>query len=124
MIQSEIGNSIASTIDILAVQIKAGQSLSDQIDLGGLRMFRLNMPAAWTAAVITFSVSDDGGTTWQNLCDISGNEITAQAAAAKSICLDPALMASVKLLKIRSGTVAAPVNQAADRTIGLVARCV
>lgn len=124
MIQSEIGNSIASTIDILAVQIKSGQSLSDQIDLGGLRMFRLNMPAAWTAAVLTFSVSDDGGATWQNLCDISGNEITAQAAAAKSICLDPALMASVKLLKLRSGTAAAPVNQAADRTIGLVARCV
>lgn len=124
MIQSEIGNSIASTIDILAVQIKSGQSLSDQIDLGGLRMFRVNMPAAWTAAVVTFSVSDDGGTTWKNLRDISGNEIIVQTAYSDSYCVDPVLMASVKLLKIRSGTSAAPVNQAADRTIGLVARCV
>ena len=34
------------------------------------------MPATWQTAALTFQVSPDGGTTWQELYDGAGNEIT------------------------------------------------
>lgn len=102
--------------------IANGASLSDALDLGTLRPGRLVMPAAWTAAAISFDVSADG-VTYGPLYDQYGVEVSissANAVASRQIVLDPPLFLSVRYLKVRSGLNGAAVNQGAARAIGIV----
>lgn len=87
------------------------------IDLRKKSLVGIQMPAAWTAANLTFSASMDGGVTFNDLYDDSGTERTVTAAAGRSITLDPMRFLGCTHLKIRSGTSAAAVNQGAARTI-------
>lgn len=103
--------------------IANGQSLSDAIDLGGLRLVSIVMPSAWTAANLTFQVSHDG-TTYNNLYDAGGSEVTTTAAASRYIYLDPAFWSGIRFLKVRSGTSGAAVAQGAERLVTLVCRIV
>lgn len=105
--------------------IASGQSLSAACPLGALTVVGFSMPAAWTAAALTFQVSPDGGTTWQELYDGAGNEVTVQAAAGQFVIplADPSyLWRGINMVKVRSGTASAPVNQAAAATVNLVTR--
>jgi hypothetical protein len=103
-------------------EIESGKSLSDAIELDPAHYaFAIGMPAAWTAANLTFQVSHDGAT-WKNLYDDEGNEVTVTAAASRMIRLYPEEWSAFKYLKIRSGTSGSPVTQAADRTIGILTR--
>lgn len=111
--------------------IASGASLSGAIDLRGthvtnkgLRLFGIVMPAAWTAANLTFQASFDGGTTYVNMYDYNGLEVVATASTSRLIVLDPVVFASIPLLKIRSGTAASAVNQGGDRTLTLVLRSI
>lgn len=116
----------------VTVKIASGSALSEAINLdkidntpAGLRLFAIIMPAAWTAANLTFQVSVDGGTTYQNLYDDSGVEIVCVSSASTTIVFrDPTIFSSIALLKVRSGTAATPVNQGGDRNIGLVLRAI
>lgn len=106
------------------VTISSGASLTGTINLSGLRLFSIAMPSSWTAANLTFQMSPDSGTTWVNLRDQSGNEVVAVADASCCVLLTPAQFASIQYLRIRSGTAATPVAQAADRSLQLVLRSV
>lgn len=118
-------------IQTTTLTIASGASLSDAINLNGrsdglagLRLFSLVLPAL-TSAAITFQSSRDGGTTWNNLYDATNTEITIPASTgAREIVLDPVIFSSITHLKIRSGTAASAVNQAAARTITLVLRSI
>jgi hypothetical protein len=103
--------------------IANGAALSAPVCVGSKVLCALIMPAAWTAADLTFQVNYDNGTTWGDLHDGDGNEIRIPApAAAENRALDPSLFASCMFLKVRSGTSGTPVNQAAARTLTLVTR--
>jgi len=117
-------NTIVNMLDTLPAAIANGASLTDALDLGGLRLFGVVMPAAWTAANLTFQTSYDGGATWADVYDVNGNELTATAAASRFIALDPANFAAVQRIKVRSGTAATPVAQGAARSLTLVLRAV
>lgn len=103
-------------------------SLSDTIELGGgvRQMVGLQMPAAWTAASVTFAVSHDDATFvplyW------NGAEYTVLAAggaaASSGVSLEPAAFASWPFVRVRSGTAAAAVNQGAERTLRVLTRAV
>jgi hypothetical protein len=81
------------------------------------------MPAAWTAAALTFQVSDDAGATWKELLDDTGTAITITGpAAGNRLNVATGDFASAIFLKVRSGTSATPVNQAAARTLTLIKR--
>ena len=104
--------------------IAAGASLSGPVSLGALTLVGISMPATWTPAVLTFQVTPDGGT-WQELYDGAGNEVTIFAAAGQFIIplLDPSyLWRGVNMLQVRSGTLAAPVNQVAAAVVNIVTR--
>lgn len=107
---------------LVSVSIANGASLSDAGNLGPFRLVGIVMPATWTAANLTFQVSDDAGTTYNNLYDDLGTEVTVTAAASRYIALDPAVFAGINYLKVRSGTSGSAVNQGGDRTITLVTR--
>ncbi len=103
--------------------IAAGQSLSDVVDLNGHTAVMLYMPSAWTAANLTFQACSNQATaSCVNLYDALGAEVTVTAAASRAITLPPADFTGVRYLRIRSGTSAVPVAQAANRSITIGAR--
>lgn len=106
------------------VTIASGQSLSPQVDTGGRRLAAIKVPAAWTAAALTFQASVDAGVTWGDLYDDSGNEVSLAITAGRMIALDALAMvlSPFRYLKLRSGTSASPVAQGADRAIGYSVR--
>jgi hypothetical protein len=111
-------------ITLNPASIAAGASLSGPVALGALTLVGISMPAVWTPAVLTFQVSLDGST-WQELYDGSGNEVTITAAAGQFIIplLDPSyLWRGVNLVQVRSGTAGAPVNQVAAAVVNLITR--
>ena len=92
-------------------------ALSNAVDLRGGDLIRINMPAAWTAADLTFQV-DDGDGTFRDLWMEWGWELWFNAAASISIELSIfAMFQGLTQLKVRSGTSGAPVNQTAEREI-------
>lgn len=102
--------------------IASGASLSAGLNLNGMHGESIVMPAAWTAAGLSFSVSDTLGGTYLPLIDALGVEVTLTVAAAKSVVLPLGLLRAHNFLKLKSGTSAAPVNQAADRAVQLLVR--
>jgi len=93
-------------------------NLSAAVELNGADVLRIAMPAAWTAADLTFQVSDDGGTTFRNVYWDWGPEMVVDAAASMSIELSPFVgLHNIDQLKVRSGTAGVPVAQAAERLI-------
>lgn len=107
-------------IETSAATIAGGASLSGEVDLGAKTLVGIAMPAAWDAADLTFQVSVDG-TTWLDVQSTSA-ELDYKAAAGQYISVDPSLWRGANMLKVRSGTKAAAVNQTAQRVITLVIR--
>lgn len=108
-------------IETISATIANGTSLSAQVNLGAKTLVGISMPATWSAAALSFQVSVDGGTTWLEMQTISA-AVSVTAAADQYIALDPATWRGVNAIKVRSGTSGVPVNQAADRVIGLVVK--
>jgi hypothetical protein len=101
--------------------ISNGASLSAAAAIGKTWVTGLILPAAWTAASLTFQGSIDG-TNFYNLYDTDGVEVTSLAAVDRFVRLAPADWSTFSHIKIRSGTSGTPVNQGAPRTIKIVTR--
>lgn len=99
--------------------ISNGTSLSAAINFGTARLARIVMPAAWTAASLTFQTSYDC-TNYADLYDATGTEYTVSASTSREILVPYADFIGVTCMKIRSGTSGTPVSQGADRTLNLV----
>jgi hypothetical protein len=109
--------------------IQAGGSLSAAVDLTGLVICGIVYPSTW---------DDTGGgseVTFQVGCPVNGvivysdwyegnppSEVTLAVAKGKQVKLLPADFAGVSSFKIRSGTQAAPYDQAAEQDIYLAAK--
>jgi hypothetical protein len=105
--------------------IAPGGSLSAPVALGALTLCGISMPAAWTAATLSYQASPDGGTTWQELFDDAGNAISTQAAAGQMILtlkIPEYCLRGINLLKVRSGSSGTPVVQSGGATINLLTR--
>lgn len=108
--------------------IANGQSLSGVVPLQGLEVVGIIMPAAWTAAALTFQSADiadppaGGSTTYQNIYSTGGTELNYTVDAARRIPVDPNAFGRHSAVKVRSGTSGAAVNQGADRIGYLVVR--
>lgn len=109
------------TFPTKTVTIANGASLSGILELGGGILTGMILPAAWTAAGITFQGSVDG-TNFYNLYDEFGAEITLTVDASRYIRLNPTDNYSIPYMKLRSGTSGSAVNQGADRILTLIIR--
>lgn len=109
-------------INQTSVTIASGASLSAAVAFGDHVPIGIVMPAAWTAASLTFQISADGGTTFVGLYDTSGNEVTYTVSTDRYIPLDPNVWIGINHIKIRSGTAASAVNQGAARVLTMVSR--
>jgi hypothetical protein len=117
---------MAMAIKLVTCTISAGQSLSHGVDCSGcLRLVRINVPANWTPAPMTFQMSTDG-VAYHNLYNITlpgdsyrSYEATVQSVApGSSIHMPSGLGQDIAWVKVRSGTAGVPVIQPADATFG------
>ena len=100
------------------VTIPNGESESNYVDTNGLLLMAIQMPAAWTAAVITIKAQAAQGLPFRNVYDELGTERALTVAAGSFVQFDPPLCADKFIL--RSGTSGSPVEQEGDREIILV----
>lgn len=104
--------------------IANGTSTTGNIDLRGKALTGILMPAAWTAASLTFDVSRDG-TNFFPLHDRTAAYVIAAAggaAAGLAITMDPEVFGDWTHVRIRSGVIGTYVNQGAARTLVVLTR--
>ena len=120
--QDKFDTENSMTIRTVTIDGSDATGLSDAIDLAGYRFMTIIMPSSWTTANLTFQACQTFAGTYVDMYDDSGTEITVVAAASRAIVVDLAVLsfASVRFVKVRSGTTGTPVTQAADRTITLL----
>lgn len=106
------------TVD--AVIAESG-SLSAAVEVAGHQIVGLVMPAGWDAAAITLQGSADGST-FGNVYDKGGTEVSLTVAASRYVSLAGAEYAGLRSIKVRSGTAVTPVAQTAARTIKVILR--
>jgi hypothetical protein len=116
---------IFSDLEYFTATIASGQSLSGAVQIGKKSLVGIVMPAAWTAAALSFQASPDG-VTFDELYFVSAGASTEQTitapAASQFIQLDPTQWRGIDTLKVRSGTAGTPVAQSAAAVITLVVR--
>jgi len=103
----------------MTATIALNESLSSSVEVQGARLAGLRMPAAWTAAAVTLQGRTGDTGSWFDLYDGSGSELSVTVAASRWVVLSQALP-RVHSIRLRSGTAASPVNQAAARDIELL----
>lgn len=107
-----------------AYTIANAASVSDVACLNGVAIIGIIMPAAWTAAALTVEVSADG----TNFTGLAYNDAGGQCnsiatpAPGSAYAFSLAGLLPYRYVRLRSGTTAAPVNQAADRIITVITR--
>ena len=103
----------------LTIAINTDVSTVIDTDNGRWRLVGVKMPAAWTAASITFDVSADG-VSWHNLRH-AGAEYTIVAAGGADADLAftvlPAAVDAWPFIRIRSGVTGTYVDQLAEREL-------
>ena len=106
--------------DKASVTIPNGTALSGSIAMYGQRITAIFGPAAWTAAVLAFEASSDGGTNWVPVFGDDGTEVSvASASLGTSRCISNVSILQklngLPLIRLASGATGARVNQGADR---------
>ena len=113
---------ILEGIGTKSATIALGASESGVIDLEGYQLAVLHMSSAWTTADITFLAADVADGVYQPLY-YAGQEVKEKVAANQCITPENYIpLASVRFLKIRSGTSSTPVAQAATREIKITVK--
>ena len=107
----------SGTPTTLTATIANGASLSDAVAISG-KLVGLVVPAAWTAASLTFQGSVDG-VNFYNVYDDATERTIASASVVAShyIALTLTHWLGFTHIKVRSGTASAAVNQGAARSI-------
>jgi len=108
---------------VLDAVIPINTALSNELDLNGLNVVGIEMPAGWDAAALTFL----GGNTYGelgNVYDGYGVELNLTVVAARMVFLSEVTnLLPWRYVRLRSGTAGTPVNQTtAARTVKLVCR--
>jgi alkyl hydroperoxide reductase subunit AhpF len=112
--------SVPNALATVTATIANGQSLSGEADLGeGRVLVGIIMPAAWTAAVLTFQAGAATGVV-ANVYQFGG-EVSYTVDASRYIALQDVMhFYGARYVHVRSGTAAAAVAQGAERVITLV----
>lgn len=98
----------------------AADGASEQINLTGLKLVGISMPASWTDAKLGFQNSVDGST-FQSVYNTAGDHLTYATSANRTVIFDPAVTVGLQLIKVVSETSAGVATaQAATRTLKLI----
>lgn len=103
----------------VSVVIAESASLSAYFDKRGYSKISIEMPAAWTAADLSFVGCSTSGGTYVPVYAEDGIEITMPTSTSRiaTVGINDGALASIPYLKVRSGTVGTTVVQTAARTL-------
>ena len=89
-----------------------GESLSEPIDISHGNIVRITCPGTWVPANLTFQISTDGASGFNDLYTAAGEEVTILVRGDNSaiIVRDP-WSRTINFIKFRSGTAKHPVVQ-------------
>jgi len=110
--------------DFCTTQVSTGATgLSDATPLSGQQLCSIQISSDWTDSALTFQGTLDG-VNYYNVYTSTGGEVTYGSTAAggnqsRVLIFDPWFWSGFRGIKIRSGTAAAPVAQAAVRNVVL-----
>lgn len=108
-------------LEFVDVTILNGASImAAGLDLGIGKLVGIAMPAAWTAADLTLQSGNATMDVWRDVYTSFGTEYLIKVAANRRVIIPFADVLGLQRIKIRSGTGAAAVAQAADRILTLV----
>ena len=120
------GGSLSSSYTLLASGAAAvSPAVAGGVAMGADTLVGIWMPATWVAAALTFQVSPDGGTTWLELYNDGGTATSISVGVSQYISLltnSNYTWRGINLLKVRSGTLGAPVVQTGGATVTLIGR--
>jgi len=106
--------------ETVAVTIANGTALSPEVTVNG-DIVGVQMPAAWTAAGITFQALVTPEATFGNVYTDAHTEVSLTSpAAGEYIAVAAGKLVGLGRVKVRSGTSGTPVNQGAARVLYLV----
>lgn len=108
---------------VVPVTIASGQSQASPVNLGGLELVGIAMPAAWDTAAITLLGLAADGSTYSPVKNEAGTEFSVSVAAGSYTALSVAATGIVKglgLVRVRSGNLTTPVAQSASRVVHLI----
>lgn len=91
-------------VETQTLTIANGATTSDAFAAGGLAMFGIIMPAAFTGTSITFTVSSTFAGTYVPLYDSTGTAVTATTAGTSRAIDCPTQLAAFPFWKIVSGS--------------------
>jgi hypothetical protein len=107
---------------LMPATIAAGQSISEVVAVPrGMRLWALALPAEWTESAISYQLSFDGSAFYEP-CDSAGAPLveTAPGVGGSAFAVSSYALLRSSFVRVRSGSAALPVPQAADRTLQLV----
>ena len=109
-----------ATIHWRTCTIPSAQAVSDAIDVRGYSVVGVLLPAAWTAASLTFQGSADGSN-FGYLSDSTGAEISvASPGATKLVNFSASWFQACGWIRLVSGPNAAVIPQAASRSLVVI----
>lgn len=108
--------------ETIPVTITSGTAVSSTANIQGRDIVGISMSAGWDAAALTFQASPDGQTFQDVFTPPGGSEQSYTVAANRYYPISWGSFSGMQALKLRSGTTATPVNQTANRVIGVVVR--
>lgn len=106
-------------IDAEGCTIAISQTDSSEVDLRGMTLCGIHLPAAFTGTALTFKAATASGGTFQSVVDGAGAAVSKTVAQGQYVKLDPADFAGIQFIKIVSGS-----SEAAERTLTLALRSV
>ncbi len=108
---------------VVPVTIASGQSQSGIVNLGGMELVGVAMPAAWDTAALTLLALAADGSTFAPVKNEGGTEFTATVAAGSYTAFSLAttgVLRGLGQIRARSGNLTTPVNQTATRVVHLI----
>ena len=98
------------------IDVSEDASNSTGVQCDGLLLSGIVFPAAMTGTAVTFDFSFNG-TTWYDVVETDGTEVSYTVSAGNVVRVDPSgwAFASPGFLRVTSGS-----SEAADRTINLI----
>lgn len=101
-------------LDFEPATISNGQTKSNVIDLRGMTLCGLYMPAAFTGVAISFEAATAAAGSYIPVEDGLGAAVSLVVSPGKYVRVDPALYAGIQFLKIVSGA-----TELGDRQVDL-----
>jgi hypothetical protein len=97
---------------------KAGESVSDVIDVTAGRIIRITCSVVWTPAILTFMISTDGQS-FNDVYDYHGQVVAINVVPGAAILVPEVFGQAAEYIKFRSGTPQVPVVQENDSNFAI-----